>query len=206
MQIGDQSYVLGLFNSTSSSANNNGIISLDLSGLLSSSQAAAAATPTQPVAPTPPWNSAEPATQAAANVQTALAGQPIINESAAVLDLPGASADYKKLFALYKGLDTLSNIAAQAAGGNSPEQQRQLSQAFNSGLTQVSDYLSSSDFEQAPARGRRRRRQRQGDPADRQAGHHLRHAASRQFADGGRSGLLRKCPIQHIYQAEPDVF
>lgn len=144
MQIGDQSYVLGLFNSTSSKT--NGVISMDLSSLLSSSAAAAAAAPAQRVAPTPPWNSAEPAAQANANVQTALAGQPIVNESAAQLDLPGASADYKKLFALYKALDTLSNIAAQAAGGNSPEQQSQLSKAFNSGLAQISSYVGDAGF------------------------------------------------------------
>ena len=144
MQIGDQSYVLGLFNSTSSKT--NGVISMDLSGLLSTSGTAADTTPAARVAPTPPWNSAEPAGQAKANVLTALAGQPIVNESAAQLDLPGASADYKKLFALYKALDTLSNIAAQAAGGNSPEQQSQLSKAFNSGLAQVSSYLGTADF------------------------------------------------------------
>jgi hypothetical protein len=146
MQIGDQSYVLGLFNSTSSNSNNNGIITLDLSSLLSTSGTAAPATPTQPVAPTPPWNSQETPTQANANVQAALAGQPIINESAAKLDVPGASTDYRKLFALYQGLDTLSNIAAQAAGGISPQQQKQLSAAFDSGLSQVASYLGSADF------------------------------------------------------------
>ena len=145
MQIGDQSYVLGLFNSTSSNTS-NGIISIDLSSLLSTSADAAAATPVKPVAPTPPWNSRETPVQANANVQSALAGQPIINESAAQLDLPGASTDYKKLFALYQGLDTLSNIAAQAAGGISPEQQKQLSAAFDSGLSQVSSYLGSAGF------------------------------------------------------------
>ncbi len=146
MQIGDQSYVLGLFNSTSSSTNSNGFITMDLSSLMSTSGTAASNTPAARVAPTPPWNSAEPPAQANANVQTALAGQPIINESATQLDLPGASADYKKLFALYKGLDTLSNIAAQAAGGISPEAQKQLSRAFNSGLAQVSSYLGTADF------------------------------------------------------------
>jgi hypothetical protein len=143
MQVGDQSYILGLFTSTASAQ--NGIISMDLSSLTMAGQAAAAA-PAPRVAPTPPWNFAETPTQADANVQTALAGQPIINEGAAQLDLAGASVDYQKLFALYKGLDTLSNIAAQAAGGNSPEQLRQLSKAFNAGLAEVSDYVGSTDF------------------------------------------------------------
>jgi hypothetical protein len=146
MQIGDQSYVLGLFNTTNT--NTNGIISMDLSSLLSTSATAAANTPAKQVAPTPPWDVSETPTQANANVQTALAGQPIINESAAQLDLAGASTDYKKLFALYKGLDTLSNIAAQAAGGISPEAQKQLSTAFNSGLAEVSTYLGTAGFSQ----------------------------------------------------------
>ncbi len=140
MQI-DQSYVLGLFNTT----NSTGGTTVDLSSLAVASQAPAA-TPAKRVAPTPPWNFAETKTQANANVQTALAGLPLINEGAAQLDLPGASADYKRLFALYKGLDTLSNIAAQAAGGISPEQQRQLSKAFNSGLAEVADYVGSAEF------------------------------------------------------------
>jgi hypothetical protein len=145
MQIGDQSYVLGLFNTANKDS--NGIISMDLTSLTAAGQAAnAAATPVKRVAPTPPWNFSETPTQADANVQTALAGQPIVNEGAAQLDLPGASVDYKKLFALYKALDTLSNIAAQAAGGNSPEQARQLSKAFDSGLAEVSDYVGSADF------------------------------------------------------------
>jgi hypothetical protein len=142
MQIGDQSYVLALFNKTNTT---NGVTQMDLSSLTAAGQAAAAA-PAKRVAPTPPWNVSEPAAQAKANVQTALAGQPIINESATQIDLPGASADYQKLFALYKALDTLSNIAAQAAGGISPEQQRQLSKAFNSGLAQVATYVGSADF------------------------------------------------------------
>ena len=47
-----------------------------------------------------------------------VAGHKIVDESAAKLDLPGASADYKKLFALYQGLGTLSDMATQikAAG------------------------------------------------------------------------------------------
>lgn len=145
MQIGDQSYVLGLF-TTTANASTNGIISLDLSSLVTGSSTAASNLPAKRVAPTPPWNVSESATQVSTDVQTALAGQPIINESAAKLDLPGASTDYKKLFALYQGLGTLSNIAAQAAGGNSPEQQKQLSKAFDSGLAEVSSYLSAGGF------------------------------------------------------------
>jgi hypothetical protein len=146
MQIGfNQSYLLNLFNTSNTS---NGIVSMDLSSLLaSSSSTSSSATPPKQVAPTPPWNSTETSAQASANVRTALAGDPIINEGAAQLDLPGASADYKKLFALYKGLDTLLNIAKQAQANNlAPADQAQLSKTFDSGLSQVSTYLDSSTF------------------------------------------------------------
>jgi hypothetical protein len=145
MQIGDQSYVLGLFNTTSTDS--NGYRPMDLSSLATGAAAASSATPPARVAPTPPWVHQETPAQAKANVQVALAGQPIVNEGAAQLDLAGASADYKKLFALYKALDTLSNIAAQAAGSKAPLDQKQLSKAFNSGLTEVAKYLGSSTFD-----------------------------------------------------------
>lgn len=147
MTVGlDQSYVLGLFNTTSS-ATNNGIISLDLSSLVGGAATTAAANRSAPVAPTPPWNRGETPIQVSANIQSALAGQPIINESAAKLDVPGASSDYKKLFALYQGLSTLADIGARASAQNlAPEDQRQLSKAFNDGLTQVTSYLGSTTF------------------------------------------------------------
>ena len=146
MQIGDQSYVLGLFNTTSNTT--NGIISLDLSTLLTpGTSASGASTPNKPVAPTPPWNSSETALQASANVQSALAGQSIVNESAAKLDLPGASADYRKLFTLYQGLSTLMDMANRASQGISPQDQTQLSKAFDSGLAELSKYVDSTTFD-----------------------------------------------------------
>ena len=151
MQIGaDQSYLLGLFSSSSTGATNtNGIISLDLSSLLApTTDASSSSTPTKPVAPTPPWNTSETAVQASNNVTAALAGQPIVNEDAAKLDLPGASSDYKKLFALYQGLSTLMDIANQASSGVSPQYQSQLSKAFDSGLSQVQSYIDSSTLSQ----------------------------------------------------------
>lgn len=148
MQIGNQSYVLGLFNTTNTKTDSNGFISMDISSLVtgSSSANAAAFTASRPVAPTPPWNAGETPTQARANVQAALSGQSVINEGAAKLDLPGASSDYKKLFALYQGLSTLMDIANRASGGLSPQDQKQLSKAFDSGLAQVSKYIDSSTF------------------------------------------------------------
>ncbi|HEY2750578.1 ubiquitin-like domain-containing protein [Phenylobacterium sp.] len=149
MQIGvDQSYVLGLFNNTNT--NSNGIINLDLSSLMTgTSESAAANVPAQPVAPTPPWDSGETPAQTTAAVQSALAGQPIVNPSAAQLDLPGASTDYRNLFALYQGLGTLQDIATQAqAKGNTPVDQTQLAKAFASGLNQISSFVGTTNFDQ----------------------------------------------------------
>jgi hypothetical protein len=74
MQIGDQSYVLGLFNTNTT----NGVTTMDLSSLTAAGQAANA-TPSKRVAPTAPWNLAKAPIQSSANVQSALAGQPIVN-------------------------------------------------------------------------------------------------------------------------------
>jgi hypothetical protein len=144
----NQSYVLGLFNSSNTgNAVTNGVINLDLSGLIApGSHGSDSSTPTRRVAPTPPWNAGETKTQANANVQAALSGQSLVNEGSAQLDLPGASADYRKLFTVYQGLSTLADLANSASGGISPQFHAQLSKAFNSGLAQVSQYIDTSSF------------------------------------------------------------
>ena len=140
----NNSYLLGLF-STTNSANSNGIISLDLSSLITpSSSDSDSATPSKPVAPTPPWNSSETTSQASATVTSALSGQSIVNEGAAQLDLPGASTDYRKLFTMYQGLNSLMDLANAASGGISPQYQAQLSKAFDSGMSQLSQYIDTS--------------------------------------------------------------
>ncbi len=145
MQIGtDQSFVLGLFNT--SNTNSNGVTSMDLSSLYAPSSSGNSSTPSRPVAPTPPWNTTETTAKASANVQVALAGQSFINENAAQLDLPSASTDYRKLFALYQGLSSLMDLANTAAGPTSPQFHAQLSKAFDSGLTQISSYTNTSTF------------------------------------------------------------
>jgi hypothetical protein len=152
MQIAaNQSYLLGLFNS--SNTDSNGIISMDLSSLVTGGSAASAnAAPAQPVAPTPPWSStetpAQASAQASAAVSGALAGHPLVDVNAAQLDLPGASVDYKKLFALYQGLSTLQDIAQQASTkGASTLSQSQLAKAFASGLSQISSFVDTTQFD-----------------------------------------------------------
>src|SRR5262245_22890366 len=66
------------------------------------------------VAPTAPWVKQSTPAQASAAVKAVLTGQKFINESAAQLDLPGASDDYRKLFSLYQGLSTLEGLVSHA--------------------------------------------------------------------------------------------
>ena len=61
-----------------------------------------------------PYQSTSAADISAA-VKVALQGRKFINESGAKLDLPGASSDYRKLFALYSGLSTLMGVAEQSS-------------------------------------------------------------------------------------------
>jgi hypothetical protein len=100
------------------------------------------------VAPTAPWTQDETPQQASANVSAALAGRKFIDENAAKLDLPGASADYKKLFALYQGISTLNDLAERAkTAGVSNTEKTQLQKAFASGMAEVSAYIGSSNFD-----------------------------------------------------------
>ncbi|NJC39979.1 hypothetical protein GGQ87_000237 [Brevundimonas alba] len=72
----------------------------------------------------------------------------MINEDAAQLDMKAASADYRKLFALYQGLDTLNALVNRSATkGISSLELTQLSKRFSSGLTEIGSWMSSSDFE-----------------------------------------------------------
>jgi hypothetical protein len=108
---------------------------------------AAVSGPPTKYAPTPPWDPSLKQPSESQLVQAALGGQPLINPSAAKLDLQGASADYKNLFALYQGLNTLYSIADQASGKNvSTFQLSRLSSALSGGLAQVQQFVSQTSF------------------------------------------------------------
>ena len=120
-----------------------------LSGSSSSGQPA-----TKP-APTAPWqNGATPSPAGA--VQNAVNGQPFVNPSTSRLNAPAgvSSTDYKNLFALYQGLNTLYNVANAAASTSSTAagsaianiKPAQLQSAFSSGMSQVENFLSNSPF------------------------------------------------------------
>jgi hypothetical protein len=155
----DQSYLLGLFGSTSGGTTTTPdltTLAVMANNPLSSAQVAAA---TQPTPPTTPWSTQETAKQASANVQSALAGHNNIGTSTALTSNTNTTAspadakaapfnqDYQKLFNLYQGLSTLMDIATQAQSKTiTPVDQSQLAKAFQAGLTQVSSYIDATKF------------------------------------------------------------
>jgi hypothetical protein len=170
----NNSYLLGLFsNSSTSSTSSSSSASWTaaLSALYSSSSTAtgSGASSSQSVAPTPPWDapgassvsstSSSTASGAAALTssqvqlaQQALAGQPIINPSAAQLNVSSKNAsvnsDYQNLFALYQGLNTLYSLSQQMSSpGNTALQNSEIEQAFNNGMSQVSTFLQGNNLQ-----------------------------------------------------------
>jgi hypothetical protein len=141
----NNSYLLGLYSSSTTSSGGFDLSSLAL-GV--SGAAAGQAAITKRVAPTAPWTSPPTPAQVSAAVTRALAGGPFINETAAKLDLPGASADYRKLFALYQALNTLSDLATQAsAKGVISSDLTNIQKAFARGIGQISTYVDGAAFE-----------------------------------------------------------
>lgn len=124
----NQSYLLGLYGATSTSTTD------------------ASTSATVRSQPTAPWSATTTTAKASTNslVAAALAGRKFINESAVKLDLGGVTSDYKKLFALYSGLETLSALADRAAVKNlSASEQANLAKRFAAGMTEVGAYLTS---------------------------------------------------------------
>ena len=97
----NNNYLLGLFGGTYDPAAN----------------AALGSAITRQRQPTAPWSTQGQATAPApdALVRGALGGRKFINEDTAQVDVRGASADYAKLFALYRGLETLNALANRAS-------------------------------------------------------------------------------------------
>ncbi|MDB5429005.1 MAG: hypothetical protein JWP35_121 [Caulobacter sp.] len=100
-------------------------------------------------APTAPWSTTSSAPKSAELVKQALLGRSLIDENAAQLDLPGASADYKKLFALYQGLNALYGLADKANGKNvSALEATQIKAIFNRGMKEVVAYADAQKLDQ----------------------------------------------------------
>lgn len=113
-----------------------------------------AAAPAKKYAPSAPWL---PGVQTASNtpalmttaVKNAMLGRKLVDESAAQLDLAGASADYKKLFALYQGIDTLAGVVDQMGGKNlSSTDKARIQSVFAKGLAEINTYTEQLDMDQ----------------------------------------------------------
>ena len=106
--------------------------------------------------PTAPWNSGNGTPAISDAVQNAVNGQQIVDPGSAKLDAPAgvSSQDYKNLFGLYQGLNTLYDLATTAAqaGTSSADptlsyiSPSQLQSAFSSGMSQVENFLSNNPF------------------------------------------------------------
>ncbi|GLK47906.1 regulatory protein FlaEY [Brevundimonas intermedia] len=132
----NNSYLLGLYG-----------ITTDTTSLIGSTTSGSTTRKTQPTAP---WASTEIASAPKASdlVRAALAGRRIVNEGAVQLDLSGASSDYRKMFAVYEGLTSLSALADRAGvKGLTSAEAAQVSKRFSEGLAEISAYLKTADFE-----------------------------------------------------------
>ena len=129
----DNSYLLGLFGGST----------LTSSGLGGS--AASAARKRQP---TPPWTPGAQAAPVDERLRAALAGRRLIDLDAVKPDAADASGDYRRLFALYQGLDTLTALANRAqAKGVAATELSLVARRFEAGLAEVSAWLPAQDFQ-----------------------------------------------------------
>tara|TARA_R110002167_G_scaffold14667_11_gene59201 strand:+ start:5249 stop:7969 length:2721 start_codon:yes stop_codon:yes gene_type:complete len=97
--------------------------------------------------PTAPWSSGSKVAEPSGLIRAAMAGRRIVDENAAQLDVKGASSDYRKLFALYQGLETLNAMVnrAQTKGVGSTELAL-LSKRFTSGIAEIGNYVGATEL------------------------------------------------------------
>ena len=129
----NNSYLLGLFGGA-----------VDFGGL----SASAVPTAARPKDPTPPWAASSTAPRASELVERALAGRSLVDLYGTQLDVKGASQDYRKLFALYQGLNALHGLAGRMdAKGVERFEQAQIERRFAAGLDEVADYVEGLELE-----------------------------------------------------------
>ena len=128
----DNSYLLGLFGGTSTFSSSQGV-------------ATASALARKKAQPTPPWSSSAVVPEQDALVRSALGGRRLIDESGAKLDVASASEDYRRLFALYQGLDTLNALVNRAGTkGISTTEMSLITKRFDQGLKEIGSYVASA--------------------------------------------------------------
>jgi hypothetical protein len=95
-------------------------------------------------APTAPWATNSGAPRSSDLVDKVMTGRRFIDESAATLDLAGASADYKKLFALFQGLNALTGLTEKmTARGVTDIEKARIQKVFAKGLAESTAYADS---------------------------------------------------------------
>ncbi|WP_304170718.1 hypothetical protein [Phenylobacterium aquaticum] len=125
------------------------------SGVTAAADAASSTTSAKRYVPTAPWTpsanrtvSNDPDLMTTA-VKNAMVGHKLVDENAAKLDLTGASDDYKKMFALYQGLDTLNGVANQINGkGLTSVDKDRIKAVFAKGLSEVTSYTEGLKLSQ----------------------------------------------------------
>jgi hypothetical protein len=134
------------------------VSSIDSSVLLSYYQARSGQAPTLSsggsssstrYAPTAPWATSSVAPRAPALVTSVMAGHRFIDEGAATLDLAGSSEDYKKLFALFQGLNALTGLAERmSARGVTDAEKSKIRTVFAKGLSETTAYADALKLDQ----------------------------------------------------------
>jgi hypothetical protein len=121
---------------------------INLTGTSAAQSGSTSSVPAKKYAPTAPWtagtkpNPGNNSSLLSKAALAALSGGKFIDESAAKLDLPGANSDYKKLFTLFQGLNTLSGLVDQIKAPKiSTYDQAKIRTAFDRGLKEVLAYL-----------------------------------------------------------------
>lgn len=129
----NNSYLLGLYGMTDWAA--------------SSGASSGVRTPVRKAQPTAPWSASYNVPKADELVRTAMAGRRIVDENAAQLDVKGASSDYRKLFALYQGLETLNALNNRAGTkGVGATELALLAKRFSAGLEEVGTYVGATEL------------------------------------------------------------
>lgn len=98
--------------------------------------------------PTAPWSTTVQAPQASDLLRAALGGRKLINENQAPIDLAGSSADYRKLFALYGGLESLNALANRASTkGVTASELSLIEKRFAAGMAELSGWMQSTPLD-----------------------------------------------------------
>ncbi len=119
-----------------------------VTGAAASGTTTTASSSSKAVVPTAPWLSGT--TPAASDlVRTALNGRKFVDEAGNATSLKGASADYKKLFATYQALNTMSALVTQAGTkGQTDGEIAKLQTTLTKGLGEVSTYVQGLSLDQ----------------------------------------------------------